>query len=780
MKTKLLLLLLLANFSIYAQQYTAIPDVNFENKLISLGIDSDSPDGKILTSRISSVTELDLYGALIEDLTGIQDFALLTTLNCMSNKLTSIDVSQNLALTFLNVSFNKLTTLDISKNFALENLSISYNNFTSIDVSHNPSLQYFTCISNQLTDIDVSKNINLYALWCSSNQITTLDLSKNTSLSSIVCTDTKLSSLDIRNGSNKSITTTSIDLTKNPFLNCILVDNALYSNTNWTSFKDASAGFSSMDCSLVTAIPDPNFENKLIDLGIDIDGKNGTVLNSSISSLPILDISKSDIKDLTGIKGFNNLQNLDCSENLVSNLDLSQNKFLTILNCGNNKLLSLNLKNGDKINFSSSSNFSNNPDLTCIQVEDANYAALNWQNIKDVTANYNVDCNIYTLIPDPNFEDRLIALEIDKDGKNGKVKNESINKVTHLDLSSSNISDMTGIEDFTSLVYLDCNYNSINSIDVSKNKSLTKLALHDNQLTSLDVTANAELFNLMFSENQISSIDLSQNKKLHYLAANRNLLSSLDVTLNTELETIYCGNNNLTELNVSTLINLTLLDCGFTSLKQLDLSSNTKLEGLYCYNAQLTSLDLSQNIKLKTLNAISNQLNNLDLSHNPLLNLVYLELNPLESLNIQNGNNENFILPPNSGKKTNNNIYTSFLKNAKLNCIKVDNAAFSNANWSTIKDPTTVYSTTCTLGVEESVFSKVVIHPNPTKGTVNINNVSVEKANVYNTLGQLVKSFTLNSINTDNTINLSGLPKGVYYVYLINKDAASAKKIILE
>ncbi|MCP2026566.1 hypothetical protein L1276_001710 [Flavobacterium sp. HSC-32F16] len=72
------------------------------------------------------------------------------------------------------------------------------------------------------------------------------------------------------------------------------------------------------------------------------------------------------------------------------------------------------------------------------------------------------------------------------------------------------------------------------------------------------------------------------------------------------------------------------------------------------------------------------------------------------------------------------------------------------------------------------------MHPNPTKGELNIKNANLEKANVYNVLGQLVKSFTLNASNTDNTINLSGLPKGVYYVYLINKDKASAKKVIVE
>ncbi|TPG44467.1 T9SS type A sorting domain-containing protein [Flavobacterium pectinovorum] len=764
--------------------YTLIPDVNFENKLIALGIDSGTPDGKVATSKISALTELNLYGASISDLTGIQDFASLTSLNCMSNQLTTLDISQNLALTDLNAMYNKLTTLDTSKNIALENLSLSYNEITSLDLSKNANLSLLSCASNKLTNIDVSNNKTLSTLWCPSNELTTLDLSQNTSLISITCSENKLTNVNIRNGKNSSMQLAPyvIDFTKNPLLTCILVDDALYSNKNWGSFKDSSASYSTVDCSQIIAIPDPAFEDKLIALEIDKDGKNGSVLNSSIVNISSLNVSSSTIKDLTGIEGFTNLTVLDCSGNLISNLNLSQNKFLATLDCNNNKLLSLNVKNGDKTNFSSGSNFSNNTDLTCIQVEDADYATTNWTSIKDATANYNVDCNAYTSIPDSNFEDKLIALNIDKDGKNGKVLSANIKKVTYLDLSSSNISDMTGIEDFIALTELNCTSNTISNIDVTHNKSLITLTLHDNNLTTLDLTANTELFNVMFSKNQIETIDLSQNKKLHYLAADDNLLTAIDVSLNTELESFYCINNKITTIDVTNLPNLLDLSIGLNKISEINLSKNTKLAIFQCFLNNLSSLDLSQNVLLKRLNAANNQLISLDLSHNPLLELVYIVFNPLTTLNLQNGNNENFILPSSSGTDKKSAVDAcSFLNNKNLSCIQVDNVEFSNAKWQNIKDATTNYSNTCkNLGIEDSVFDKVVVYPNPTKGEVTISNATLEKATVYNTLGQLVRSFTLDSANTNNTIDLSGLPRGVYYVYLINQDAASAKKVIVE
>ncbi|MFW0737496.1 T9SS type A sorting domain-containing protein [Flavobacterium sp. T12S277] len=764
--------------------YTLIPDINFEKKLIALGIDSGAPDGKVLTSKISSITEIDLYYSNISDLTGIQDFKSLTSLSCISNKLTSLDISQNTALVSLAAGYNKLTTLNTSKNIALRYVSLPYNEITNLDVSKNVNLGILSVHSNKLTNIDVSNNKDLFSLSCPSNQLTNLDLSKNSSLENLICSENKLlTSVNLKNGNNRymQIASYTINFTENPLLSCIIVDDPLYSNKNWGSFKDASASYSTIDCSQITAIPDPAFEDKLIALNIDTDGKNGTVLNSSIENRTSLDVSSSVITSLTGIKGFKNLSTLNCSNNLLNLLDLSKNTALRSLNCSNNKLSDLNLKNGHNTSFDLTSNFKNNLNLNCIQVDDDVYANTNWATLKDAIANYNVDCTRYTLIPDSNFEDKLIALEIDKDGKNGKVATASVSKVTSLDISNSSISDISGIEDFIALTSLNCGYNTISSINVKNNEALLGLNLFENKLTSLDVTKNKKLRDLTFSKNQVSTIDLSQNKDLHFLTCDRNLLNDLDLTSNTRLRSLYCGNENLTSLDVSNQPDLEWLNCTDTKISKLDVSYNTKLENLYFNDAQLTTLDLTNNPLLKRINLSRNKLTSLDLSHNPLLELVFLEFNPLTTLNVKNGNNKNFILPSQTGKNAATAIYTSFLENKTLSCIQVDDADYSNANWANIKEKSATYSNTCkTLGIDTNNFEKVTIYPNPTKGEVNIQNASLEKANVYNSLGQLVKSFTLNSSDTTNTINLQGLPKGVYYVYLINQDAASAKKIILE
>lgn len=86
-----------------------------------------------------------------------------------------------------------------------------------------------------------------------------------------------------------------------------------------------------------TNIPDSNFERKLIAMGLDtaIDGK---IQTDSISSLKVLDVSESAIKDLSGISAFKELKELICFNNQLTSLDISQNLQLTKLDCSLNNI----------------------------------------------------------------------------------------------------------------------------------------------------------------------------------------------------------------------------------------------------------------------------------------------------------------------------------------------------------------------------------------------------------------------------------------------------------
>ena len=98
----------------------------------------------------------------------------------------------------------------------------------------------------------------------------------------------------------------------------------------------------------------------------------------------------------------------------------------------------------------------------------------------------------------------------------------NINDLDELYLDSKGIQDLTGIENFTGLIYLNCTDNQLTSLDVSNNTALHELWCGMNQITSLDVSNNTALTVLSCWNNQLTSLDVSNNTALTYLSCNDN------------------------------------------------------------------------------------------------------------------------------------------------------------------------------------------------------------------------------------------------------------------
>ncbi|MFH6999494.1 T9SS type B sorting domain-containing protein [Flavobacterium sp. FlaQc-57] len=269
----------------------------------------------------------------------------------------------------------------------------------------------------------------------------------------------------------------------------------------------------------------------------------------------------------------------------------------------------------------------------------------------------------YTLIPDPNFEQRLIDRGFDFGPIDGKVLTSRISTITFLDAGHANISDLTGIEDFVSLQYFWCDQNNLTTLDFSKNIALTNLECQINKLTSLNITKNINLEVVWCHENKLTFVDFSNNTKLQTIECDTNEMTSIDLSKNINLKTLITSRNPLNTLDVSNNINLVQIYCSSNRLRNLDISKNTKLVYFRCDTNYLTQLDASKNIALKQFSCKDNL---------------------LTSLNLKNGYNTNFDVSF--------FLYCSFLQNPDLRCIAVDNAAYSNANWSTIKDATSSYT----------------------------------------------------------------------------------------
>ena len=312
-----------------------------------------------------------------------------------------------------------------------------------------------------------------------------------------------------------------------------------------------------------------------------------------------------------------------------------------------------------------------------------------------------------TAIPDAAFENKLISLGIDSNGVTGDVLNADVEGITFLNIGNSGISNLVGIEAFINLETLDCDTNSLTSLDLTSNLSLKELDCQQNQLTNLNITQNSNLLILACLENQLTSLDISNNLLLSDLSCQNNQLTNLDLTNNTQLRQLICHDNNLTNITFSTTQNL--------------------LEIVWCYNNQIESIDL--------INA-------------PILATLQFENNNLNFLDLRNGNNTNIHTMDARGNP-----------NLQLICVDDVDYATSTFNWN--KDATAEYSTTCTLGIDDLELVEMNVYPNPVNRMIKIitnNNELIRKVEIYNYLGQL------KAVEMTAEINVSNYIPGVYFL----------------
>ena len=87
----------------------------------------------------------------------------------------------------------------------------------------------------------------------------------------------------------------------------------------------------------LTYIPDDNFESALIQFGYD-DELDNYVETDKISQVQSLKLNDRQIRDATGIEAFVSLIDLSITNNLLNEIDLTQNNLLEIIEINDNNL----------------------------------------------------------------------------------------------------------------------------------------------------------------------------------------------------------------------------------------------------------------------------------------------------------------------------------------------------------------------------------------------------------------------------------------------------------
>ena len=341
--TFLYLLSFISIMQISYAQITAIPDSDFEQRLIDLGLD-DVIDGQVLTANINTVTSFTINssGYNPSNLSGIEDFSALETLIVTGRPaLTTLDLSNNINLINVDLSGNfnlnpvlnlsnspNLNNLDISGAISISTLDVSSTNLSTLDVSN-----------TNLSTLDLSSNTNLSTLDVSYTNLSTLDLSSNTNLSTLDVSNTNLSTLD------------------------------LSSNTNLSTLDVSYTNLSTLDVS-----------------------------NTNLSTLDLSGLSYFSNLNITNT----NLSDLRVNGTAITTLDVSLHTNLTTLFVSeNSNLTELNVQNGTNTNITQFISILT-PNLSCIQVDDVAYSNANWIN-RDSANSFNTDCGFTLGVNDNEF-----------------------------------------------------------------------------------------------------------------------------------------------------------------------------------------------------------------------------------------------------------------------------------------------------------------------------------------------------------------------------------------
>ena len=268
-----------------------------------------------------------------------------------------------------------------------------------------------------------------------------------------------------------------------------------------------------------TNFPDANFRNFVKDKYGSYSSSNPMITDATLESVEEMDCSGKYIENLKGIEFFTNLKILNCSNNKLISLSVASNTKLTELDCQNNQLRALyigpNLSKlvsvfcyDNQMNYSavrrlastlpsfSDGNFhgivlynpTSSSEKNCIVANsrfNTGWRVLCYESQTTVQpVSYEVSdepapIGLNTVYFDSNIVSIMKIYDINKDGS---LSADELHQVTSLNVSGKGLTTLKGIEYLTNLQYLFAENNDLTSLDVSKNPFLNYLTCQQNRI----------------------------------------------------------------------------------------------------------------------------------------------------------------------------------------------------------------------------------------------------------------------------------------------------------
>ena len=322
-------------------------------------------NGEIEESEALQVYELNIWNngfgspmnAPFQSLDGIEHFVNLRVLKCSNHALTVLDVSALTNLVYLECRANSIQTLNVSGLANLEYIDFEFNQLASFSTVGLPNLRTIKAHTNQLASLDVSGSPLLSIVECYNNQLTSLDVSAISQLTFLACYNNHIASLDV----SMHPQLTGLGCGNNQ-MSSLVLDNAQpltlldYSNNLLPGVNPSVyTGLETLNCSNVGIT------------NLDLTG---------FSALKYLYCSGNMFTGLI-TDDLVNLEYIELRNSQLTDLDLSHSPNLVYVHIADNLLLeSINLHNGAVVDYSGENDFTNNPNLQFICVDEGEQESL--------------------------------------------------------------------------------------------------------------------------------------------------------------------------------------------------------------------------------------------------------------------------------------------------------------------------------------------------------------------------------------------------------------------
>ena len=629
---------------------------NAEKRLIAIYAESASLDGTL-------------------DLTGLTE---LEYLNCFDNALEALIISELTNLKQLYCYGNELETLVVSGCTNLEFLSCANNRLETLDVSSCTNLEILDCYENLLTELDVSHCTNLLELYCGGNQLETLNVSGCAKLKLLDCSTNQLEILDVSSCSALQ------------YLNC--VDNGML-----TLYINTSQSFSLTDSNISDGNPDLTIETKdsvSYHAGdVEILQREGLLLADGVTERTGVSLTWSVMGRLTGIEacnvgltgtldltGLTALESLDCSENQLTALDVSESMTLAKLHCNSNLLKFSELP---PVGSGIADYVYNPQSVISIVLTDSVVNLFSEFMIDGEETDFAWYCGGSELILGTHYtaEDGVFTFTGLNDGD--IIHCEMTNaRFPLLTLKTSQVTIVAVLpadkpvitKQPSSTTYTQGQTATPLSVTASGNGTLTyQWYCLDETLSVIKIAGETsatytpptttigactywcDVYNTSGSTMESETSDgatitvtsavpeynaedvIALQREGMLLADGVTERAGVALTWNAmgRLTGIVARNVGLTDtLNLTGLTALSSLDCSDNQLTALDVSKNTALQTLWCHNNRLTTLDVLENMTLEFLSCSDNLMTALDVSKNTALKTLQCHENQLETLDV--------------------------------------------------------------------------------------------------------------------------------------------------